>query len=168
MALFGTMSKVFKGAPKLKKRRFDPEKMSVEDIQLPRVFNIVFSEDIPDMIKEEVSTYKSMGYVNKPLDQLKDKEYHSYQIGIILKFLQEDKVFFLPDADKILNSAATVLTKRSLHIKVFDIVALYNEQVPKDALKQELMDDYRWSPLDMTYLLRYASLENRTIPKPKD
>jgi len=158
-------NKVFGSAPRLKKRRFDPEKMSVEDIELPTVIKNMDSEKLPQMIQNEFSTYKSLGYVDLPLDQLKFPEYHSYQVGVVLKYLKEDKVYFTPDADSIISSAATSLSKRNLHIKVFDLVYRYNEIVDKTMLKEELEKDTKWTPLEISYLLRYATLENRAITR---
>lgn len=165
MSLFNAAKKVFGTAPKLKKRRFDPEKMSVEDITLPTVIKNMDTDKLPQFIQHEFSTYKSLGYVDMPLDQLKFPEYHSYQIGVILKYLKEDKVYFAPKADSLISSAATSLSKRNLHLKVFDIVYRYNEIVDKAMLKDELEKDIKWTPLEVSYLLRYASMENRSLTK---
>ena len=64
--------------------------MSIEDISLPSSIINIDNEKIRDMIKEEVATFKALNYINKPLDQIKVKEYHSYQIGILLKYLKAD------------------------------------------------------------------------------
>ena len=53
MALFGTMGKVFT-SPRLKKRKFDPEKMSAEDIELPRVFRTIEKDELRLLVKEEI------------------------------------------------------------------------------------------------------------------
>jgi len=163
--LSGMKSKVFGTAPRLKKRTFDPEKMSVEDISLPIVFKKIEVEQLKDAIREELNTFKSMGYKNQPIDQLKDYEYHSYQIGLLLRYIQKDLVYFIPEPKDILPSDVLYITKRQLHIKVFNIVYKYDNEVNKDSLKEELVSKYNWSPIDTAYLLRYLSLEGRQIPK---
>lgn len=160
----GIKSRIAGLAPRLSKMHFDPEKMSVEDIELPTVIKNNES-DLREVVKEEIATYRALDYKNLPLDQLKFPEYHSYQVGLLLKYLKDDRVFVSSDIDNILNSAGLNLNKRALHIKVFDIVHRYNEYVDKRLRKEDLEAERKWTPLDMTYLLRYATLENRSIRK---
>lgn len=167
MSMFGTIKKALSSAPRLKKRVFDPEKMSVEDITLPICLRVIDIEDARVKVKHEYDTFRSLGYINTPIEKLKLEEYHSYQIGLILRFLKDDKVYMMPDLDKVLPSIALHITKRQLHIKVFDIVYKYNEVVGKDWIKEDLERDMRWTPLDMAYLLHYAATEDRAIPKAK-
>ena len=164
MAFLGSIGKVFSPA-KIKKRTFDPEKMSVEDISIPRCLKILDIDTAKSMVNEEFGTYRSLGYKDKPLDQIKQKEYHSYQIGIILRCLQDDIVFHYPKINDVLPSMVTHITKKQLHMKVFDIVFRFDSLVAKDSLAQELVIDTQWTPLDMAYLLHYLCLENRVIPK---
>ncbi|MEA3554128.1 MAG: hypothetical protein U9R39_07000 [Campylobacterota bacterium] len=164
MSLFGSIGKAF-SPTKIKKRTFDPEKMSVEDISIPVCLRNLDIDTAKNMINEEFGTFRSLGYKDKPLEQIKMKEYHSYQIGIILRCLQEDVVFFYPKIEEVLPSMVAHITKKQLHMKVFDIVYRYDNLVAKDALGQELIVDMQWTPLDMAYLLYYLCLEDRVIPK---
>ena len=166
MSLFSSIkSKVSGQAPKLKKRVFDPEKMSIEDISLPMPLRAMDIEVARSLLRDEIKTYESLKYVDLPLDQLKFPEYHSFQVGVILRYLKDDLVFLIPKADKIIPSAAMHLPKRQLHIKVFDMIYRYNEVVAKDAYKDDLVSDVRWTPLELAYLLRYVSMEDRSIAK---
>ena len=164
--MFGSIKKVF-SSTRLKKRVFDPQKMSIEDITLPTCLKNIDSETSRELLKQEIDTFKSLGYVDQPIDQLKFPEYHSYQVGIILRFLKDDKVFLIPNPDKIIPSVALHITKRQLHTKVFDMIYRYNETVDPSFLKQELEKDVKWNPLEVAYLLHYVTLENRLIPVKK-
>jgi hypothetical protein len=165
MALFNSIKKKVIQQIKIKKRVFDPEKMSVEDISLPISLRRLDLDIAKKQIETEFKTYKSLGYKDKPLDQIKYKEYHSYQVGVILRYLKEDNTFFVPNINDILPSMVTYISKKQLHIKVFGIVFRYDNIVDKEALQEELVNDVEWTPLDMAYLLYYLSLENRVIPK---
>ncbi len=162
MGMFGSIGKVFTST-RLKKRDFDPEKMSIEDITLPICLKNLDIEEARELIRSELATYKSLGYVNLPIDKLKVPEYHSYQVGVILRFLQEDKVYLIPEPEKLLPSIAMHITKRQLHVKVFDMIYRYNNSVDLDGLKEELQKDIKWTPLEMAYLFHYLTLENRVI-----
>ena len=78
MSLFGPIVQILHSAPRFKKRKFDPEKMTLDDIILPEVLANLDEDKIRDMIRDEVDTYKALDYKNKPLDQLKVQEYHTY------------------------------------------------------------------------------------------
>ena len=157
------LQKVTNAAPRLKKRTFDPEAMSIEDIVLPNSLMNLDIEEIKPMIANEVSTYKSLGYKNKTLEQLKVSEYHSFEIGIMLRFIKEERVFLIPDMDNIIPSFITGAIKSHLHKKVFDIVHRYDLAVNKNQSLEDLEKEMKWTPQEAGYLLRYLNLEDRTI-----
>ncbi len=166
MSLFGSISNLVRGnAPRLKKRRFDPEKMSIEDIELPSSISQIDSEEVRELIKNELDVYKSLGYKDKPLDQLKVKEYHSYQIGLMLKYIKDEKIYIIPKIDDVLPSFVTRTPKRQLHTKVFDIVYQYVNAVEKEGSSEKLKSDLRWTPMDAAYLLLYIHTEEKWTPK---
>ena len=157
------INKVVKLAPRLKKRTFDPEAMSIEDISLPKALMNLDIEDIKNMIEKEVATFKSLDYKNKTLDQLKVSEYHSYQIGIMLRYIKEERVFLIPKIDELIPSFIMGATRQQLHIKVFDIVYRYDLGVNKEQSLEELKKEIKWTPREAGYLFRYLNMEDRTI-----
>ena len=150
-------------APRLKKRTFDPEAMSIEDISLPNSLMELDIEDVKNMIEKEVSTFKSLGYNNKTLDQLKINEYHSYQIGVMLRYIKEERVFLIPTIDELVPSFIMGATRSQLHIKVFDLVYRYDLAVNKGMNISQLEKEIKWTPREAGYLLRYLNMEDRTI-----
>jgi len=150
-------------APRLKKRTFDPEAMSIEDISLPNSLMELDIEDVKNMIEKEVSTFKSLGYKNKTLDQLKINEYHSYQIGLMLRYIKEERVFLIPKIDELVPSFIMGATRGQLHIKVFDLVYRYDLAVNKGMNISQLEKEIKWTPREAGYLLRYLNMEDRTI-----
>ena len=157
------VKKVVQFAPRLKKRTFDPEAMSIEDIALPTSLLNIEVDNIQKMIEKEVATFKSLDYKNKTLEQLKVNEYHSYQIGIMLRYIKENRVFLIPNIDEIIPSFITGATRSQLHIKVFDIVYRYDLGVNKEMNISQLEKELKWTPREAGYLLRYLNMEDRTI-----
>lgn len=98
-------------------------------------------------------------------DQLKVKEYHSYQIGLMLKFIKDEKIYITPKIEDVLPSFVMRTPKRQLHGKVFDIVYQYDNAVDKENSFEKLENDVRWTPLDAAYLLYYINSEEKWIPK---
>jgi hypothetical protein len=154
MGLGGLVKKFFKPV-KLKKRDFDPEKVSIEDVRLPKILNSLGNDIIFAMMKEEISTYKSLGYHDKTLETLERKTYHSFQIGTMLRFIQSRLDILVVDTNKIFPSMITMLSFDSLQLKVFNIIGLYDKKIKKDLSGTQLINDIEWTPLDAGYLLYY-------------
>jgi hypothetical protein len=164
MSFFANIKQKVFSLAKLEKRDFDPEKMSIEDISLPYILQDIDKSIAKATIKEELKTFKSLGYKNQSADELENKlEYHSYQIGLILRCLKDEVLQLNSTIKDILPKKATYITKQQLHIKVFNIVYKYDNLINKKSTKQELEENIAWTPLEMAYLLYYLSLENRTI-----
>ncbi len=157
MGLGGFVKNIFNPV-RLKKRTFDPEKVSIEDIKLPRIIDYFNSSITRSMVKEEISTYSSLNYKNKTMDELDNKEYHSFQIGIILKYLQLDYDLVVTNKDKIFPSFMKNIPSDTLQVKVFDIIAQYDKDIPKDPTGKQFTLDIRWTPLDAKYLLYYLTV----------
>ncbi|RLA78005.1 MAG: hypothetical protein DRG78_16130 [Epsilonproteobacteria bacterium] len=157
MGLGGVMKKIFTPT-KFKKRVFDPEMISIEDIKLPKIIDQLDSKIIKSMVKEEISTYKSLGYKDKSLGALEVKTYHSFQVGCILKYLQLDYDLFIPNNSEIFPSFVTNYPFESLQTKVFEVINNYDKTIAKDPSGPKLINDISWSPLDVTYLLYYLTV----------
>ncbi len=100
MGLGSIVNRIFTPV-RLKKRVFDPEKIEIVDLDLPNFIENFDSSTITSMVKEEVATFKSLNYKDKRDDELKTKEYHSFQIGIILKFFKLEYDLRLNDSKDI-------------------------------------------------------------------
>jgi hypothetical protein len=149
---------------KLKKREFDPEKMSAEDISLPFIIEDIDKFILRNSLKEELKTFKSLGYKNKSIEELnKEFEYHSYQIGLIIRCLKDKILQIDSNTKEILPKEVTSLSKQQLHIKVFNIVYKYDNLIKRNFTQKQLEEDISWTPLDIAYLLYYLNLESKTI-----
>jgi len=164
MAFFGdVLQKVLGIAPRLKKRTFDPEAMSEEDIDLPSSIMNFDKEDMRLTIKREIDTFRVLGYKEKTLDELKVEEYHSLQIGLMLKYVKEGKYFPIEKIEQLLPDFVLGATNKQLHIKVYDLVYRYDNIVNKESSLNDLAKEIIWTPQEAAYLLRYINLENRII-----
>jgi hypothetical protein len=154
-------------APKLKKMHFDPEKMSVEDIHLPHSLTKVGVYGERDTIKDEMHKFKSLDYVHKDSSFLTVEGYSSLEVGTLLKFIKENRVYIPDHLDQIIPPIIMKSTLNQLHIKVFDVVIRFNDLIDPKIKLEELENDIRWSPLEVGYLLLYLTLEDRTITHKK-
>ncbi|MDD2698102.1 MAG: hypothetical protein PHF17_04780 [Arcobacteraceae bacterium] len=141
----------------LKKRKFDPELLDINDIKLPLYFKNIDSPHVMSEIKVELKTYKSLGYRFRKINELETKEYHSLQMGILLKALSLNidlKVSANQDyfPDFIYDIGYTTVQSR-----VSEVIKRYDNEVSKISTEEELKSNLMWTPLEIGYLLFYLS-----------
>jgi hypothetical protein len=159
MGFFSSIKNIFLQTPKLEKRSFNPQKVSIEDVELPNLYKKLDSDTIKKAIKDEFSTYKSLNYKDKSLGALEVKTYHSFQIGMILRCLQLNCHFFIHNKKDIFPPFMENYSDDTIQSKVFDIIHSYDLDVSKAFSKSELLQHNMWSPLNATYLLYYLASE---------
>ena len=150
----------FKGlfsSTKFKKRDFDPSKFSIKDVVLPKILEDLDVDIIKSMVKEEIATYKSLGYTNKPVRALEKTEYHSFQIGVIIRYIKLNIDLFVPAKEKVFPSFILDYSSKQLHNRVLEIVKTYKKEVDVNQTGARLTREVVWTPLDATFLLYYLA-----------
>ena len=71
---FGSIVKKAFTPIRLKKRKFDPKKVDIEGIKLPKIIEDFEVRTIISFVKEEIATYRSLGYRHHELTNLKKLE----------------------------------------------------------------------------------------------
>ncbi len=151
----------------LKKRKFDPEMLDINDIKLPTYFSDFDNSRIIRDIKSELQTFKSLGYRFRKINELDKQEYHSLQIGTLLKALnsnidlkvQKNQDYF---PDFIYDFGYTTVQS-----KVSDIIKKYDSEVSKISTELQLRNQLIWTPLEAGYILFYLSFY-QTSPTEKE
>ncbi len=157
MGFGGFITKVFTPV-RLKKRTFDPEKVDIQDITLPKILLDLDPTLIKSMLKEELSTYKSLGYSTAIRKELDIKIYHSFQMGTILRYLQLGNDLFIANKDKIFPEFIIKLSKKQLIYKVFEIFDRYDRTIEKGLSTQNLTMQLKWTPAEIGYILYYLTV----------
>jgi|GEM_PF-3342146 hypothetical protein len=158
MALgFGTTVEKMFNSVWLKKRKFDPEILDINDIKLPVYFNDFDNNRTIRDIKSELQTFKSLGYRFRKIIELDKREYHSLQIGTLLKALSLNidlKVVVNQDyfPDYIYDIGYTTVQS-----KVSEIIKKYDTEVSKMSTELQLKNQLIWTPLEAGYILFYLS-----------
>ena len=156
MSLTGIAKSMF-SLPRFKKRDFDPEKVSIEDIHLPIIINTFEDIITVNMVKDEYSTYKSLDYKDKTIETLNTHVYHSFQIGLMLKYIKINRDMFIPNLETIFPKIILNTSKRMTESKIFDIIKKYDEKIKINLTSEQLTNDIQWTPLETGYLLYYIA-----------
>jgi hypothetical protein len=133
--------------------------------EMPVVFKETENTIVSEITRNEIATCKSLQFKKKSKSELNVKNYHSYQIGIILRHMQLNYELFIPDCKIVFPKFVLQLAFSSLQLKVFDIIAKYDKEVKKDLCEIDLIQDVRWTPIDISYLLYYLTLYKNNMDK---
>jgi hypothetical protein len=157
MAMGGIFKKAFKSI-KLTKRDYDPEIISINDIEIPIIYKDMDMDRILRDIKSELLTYKSLGYRFKESKELDIQEYHTFQIGLLLNALKNDVDLNVRKPKEYIPKNVLTSTKENLIYQISEIIKKFDKEVPKGISEVIARDDFIWTPLDAGYLLYYLSI----------
>jgi len=157
-SIFKNFGKALNRSPKLKKRKYDPEALGIEDLKLPVCFNEIGPIRLGNDLRTELKDYKTLDYKYANLAKLKEKEYHSFQIGLMLKGIQDGYALFAPDKKEVFPDFILKYHSKLLELKIMDIIEKYIKEVDRWASENMLKEDYKWTPMDATHLLYYLSV----------
>ncbi|HFU76787.1 MAG TPA: hypothetical protein ENK66_11130 [Arcobacter sp.] len=143
---------------RLKKRKFNPDLLDIEDLHLPIEIKEMDHERILRDLKSNLKNYKLLGYRFKHESELNSlQEYNSLEIGILLRSVKDKidlkvekpKEYF---GDVILNHHYGTI--QSL---VQDIIKKYERNVTKTLSEIQLKNEMLWTPIEAGQLLYYLS-----------
>jgi len=152
----GIMQNIFQSV-RLTKRKFDPEMLDINDIKLPVYFSDLDVNRVMRDMKSELQTFKSLGYRFRKLNELEKQEYHSMQIGTLLKGLHLGLDLKVIDNESFFPEYIFTMNHTMVQSKISDIIKKYDSVVSKTSSDAVLRDELIWTPLDACYLLFYLS-----------
>jgi hypothetical protein len=108
-------------------------------------------------VKSEFQTYKSLGYRFKQNSELQEKEYYSFQIGILLNAMKHNIEINIRNIKEYLPTFILNSTKDNLQYQTSEIIKRFDKEVSKDISEIIARDDFIWTPIDTGYLLYYIA-----------
>ncbi|MCK5295172.1 MAG: hypothetical protein KAJ49_10995 [Arcobacteraceae bacterium] len=156
MAFGGILKKVFRTV-KLIKRDYDPEIVTIRDIDMPMIYKSMDQDRIIRDIKSELQTYKSLGYRFKDKKQLEEKEYYTFQIGILLNALSNDIDLNIIKVEKYIPEFIYNSTSETIIYQISEIIKRFDIQVSKSISDIVARDEFNWTPIDAGYIFYYLS-----------
>ena len=141
------------------RKKIDLDRMTRSDISLPPSLEKYDNDNLRDFVKEEFDTFRAVGYKDKPLEKLREKEYHSLQVGLLLRYIKDGSIFHIEKIEDIIPTFIIYSGKKKIHNKAFEVANRFNNGVSKDSNLMDLEREIRWTPEDTAYLLMYISLD---------
>ena len=163
MGFGGIFAKAFNSVI-LTKRDYDPELVTIDDVELPIIYNSMDDDRVQRDIKTELETFKSVGYRLSSNKNIENNEYNTYQIGILLNALKKDLDLKISVAKNYLPAFIYNSTNKTMKKQISDIIKKYDADVKKDISESNAREDYFWMPKDAGYILYYLSIY-KDLPK---
>jgi len=136
---------------------FETKEVSIKELSLPMQISIMDQELVRDIVKGHLRTFKKLDY-HQSDDRINKKEWHSWQISIMLKFYKYDMDLFVPNPKEIFPEYIISLSRSALQHNINNILATYKNRVNILMSKDRLCRDVIWSGLDVAYLLYFLSI----------
>lgn len=142
-----------------KKRTKEIELFSIADLEFPSYINKIRLPEMKGLLQFQLSTYSSLGFQSMEPNQLKEvKNYNSFEIALMLKYLQYDTELFIPNKATFFPAFIALHNENTIKQNIALIITKYNENVTKNDDKTTLNKMYIWSPFEVTFLLYYATI----------
>lgn len=150
-----------------KKSNIKNQEISENDMEVPmpnvytlflpsKIENIANSE-LTQIAKKIFNPFKYIDYKNMNLDELDKKEWHSWQISILLLMYKRGEEFFIPEQEKYFHSIFLNSNENDMKSLMTAIIKKYNNYVEHNKSKDELSKDYIWSNRDASIIFYFLA-----------
>ena len=150
-----------------KVKPIDKKNLSAEElkIEMPNLFSLNLPTRVEKLSNNEIQTiakkifdpFKYIDYKNMSLDELDKKEWHSWQISILLSMYKRGEEFFIPNKEKQFHSLLLNSNENDMKSLMTGVIKKYNNYVQINKSKDELSKDYIWSNKDASTIFYFLA-----------
>ncbi|MBI3873565.1 MAG: hypothetical protein HY307_00855 [Arcobacter sp.] len=149
---------LFSRENKERKKRKPIDYVQLEKLELPMEIANMDKNTTKEFLKDEFSIYSSLKFKSADLKTLTEKNYHSYQIGIMIQFIKQNVEFFVADTKNVFPPLMLQHNENTIKLNVGDIVEKYSQNVSKYDKQDALRKQTIWTPMEATFLLYYSTM----------
>lgn len=135
----------------------DKEVINIERLPLPKPIEEMTEFLIASICRKIYEVYVKFDYVNATEEQLLEKQWHTWQVSMLLKLYKYNQEFYIPSREHVLHKSLVSLNLKSLEGLVHDILIKYKNNVRISQSKDDLCKDIIWSVRDVTILFCFLS-----------
>ncbi len=151
-----------------KKNKIVKERKSVQEVgtlAMPKTFNLFFpskiesisNRELHEIAKKVFDPFKYIDYKSMNLKELDKKEWHSWQISILLLMYKRGEEFFIPNQEKQFHSLFLSSSENDMKSLMTMIIKKYNNYIDLNKSKDELCKDYIWSNKDASTIFYFLA-----------
>ncbi len=130
---------------------------NIENISLPNKIEKLSSNELQIIAKKIYDSYRCFDYKNMNINQLEKKEWHSWQVSILLMIYKEGDEFFIPSQNDVFNDFLLKSNENSIKSIMKDILNKYENYVDFNSGKDKLSSEYIWSDKDVSIIFYFLA-----------
>lgn len=133
------------------------ETISIAYLPLPKEIEQMTEFTVSSIVRKIFDTYTKFDYKNATEEQLDEKQWHSWQISMIMKLYKFNQEFYIRDKESIFPKSVLNLNMHSLESLAQSLVVKYNNSVVIAKSRDALCKDIIWTVRDVSVLFYYLS-----------
>jgi len=141
---------------KTSSEEFEIETPSAIGLTLPSGIESIPKSQLRDIVRKIFESFLIFDYRTYSINHLDKKEWHSWQISLVLMLFKHNEEFYIYDQsifhDFLLNS-----TDNDIKSLMSGILRKYKNQVEVDDTKDALCKDYNWSNRDISIIFYFLA-----------
>ncbi|MCP4971989.1 MAG: hypothetical protein GY932_15540 [Arcobacter sp.] len=151
--------------PEVKKTKNVKKRVVNEYVSMPNIIGLSLPSTIENLTKSQLldiarkvfDTYKVFDYRSMDAFELDKKEWHSWQISLLLMLFKENEEFFIPNKEQIFHQF--LLNSNENDIKSFmrGIMKKYENYVNITDKKDTLCKEHIWTNRDISVIFYFLS-----------
>lgn len=124
---------------------------------LPEGVESISKADIRDIVRKIYDIYEVFDYREMSLYDLDKREWHSWQVSILLMLFKYDEDLFIVDQNKIFHDVLLKADENSIKSLMNTVLKKYKNRVDIDKSKDELCKDYIWSNKEVSIIFYFLA-----------
>lgn len=136
-----------------------------EYIPLPTTYNLflpvniekIGKNELPGIVKKVFNSYKYFDYKSMNINDLEKKEWHTWQVSLMLKAYKENEDFFIAGQEDIFHSFLLNSNENDIKSLMRDVMKKYNNYVNIRDTKDALCKEYIWTNKDVSIIFYFLA-----------
>ncbi|XOB63117.1 hypothetical protein ACMC56_04760 [Campylobacterota bacterium DY0563] len=126
-------------------------------LDLPKIVESMSKNQLRDISKKIFESYKSFDYKNQSNSRLAEKEWHSWQVSILLMTFKRLEELVIYDQEDIFPDIVINSSENDIKSLMRDIIRKYEQYVDFNQSKDALCKDYIWSNRDVSVIFYFLA-----------
>lgn len=131
--------------------------LSIQFLKFPKAIEEMDGFTISSIVRKVYDVYVKFDYHNATEDKLEEKEWHTWQVSMLLKLYKNNQEFYIQDQEKVFHKSILDLKLKSLESLAQSLVVKYNASVNISKTKDELCKEFIWTTREVSVLFYYLS-----------
>lgn len=130
---------------------------SIKAVEFPINIEKLASDELYHITNKIYESYRYFDYKNMELEDLEKKEWHTWQISILLKVYKMGDDYYIGNKDEVFHNSLLNASEEKINLMMDRIIKHYVNSVDIYAGKDKLSREYKWSNMDVSVIFYFLS-----------